>query len=64
MQGGKDEVDGKIEQLKRILTNKRRCELRRKQRIFRKRRKLLTVKAEHPTYIVYDFEADVHTSTH
>eukprot|EP00969_Alexandrium_andersonii_P079527 3506671-Alexandrium_andersonii.AAC.1 len=60
MKGGKDQVDGTIEQLKRILEkSKRRCQLRRKQRACRKKTEGVYRKnAEHPTYIVYDFEAD------
>ena len=65
MKGGKDEVGGNIEQLKRILekANEDGNSEENKEYLERKR-KLFTDKAEHPTYIVYDFEADAHTLTH
>ena len=60
MKGGKDEVDGKIEQLKRILikANEDLNSEENKEYLERKR-KAFTMKAEHQTYIIYDFESDV-----
>ena len=65
MKGGKDEVDGKIEQLKNILSHAGE-DLNAEENInyLERKRKTFKEKAEHPTYIIYDFEADVHTLTH
>ena len=65
MKGGKDEVDGKIDQLKRILEKENEdVNTEENRKYLERKRQLFTEKAEHPTYIVYDFEADVHTLTH
>ena len=65
MKGGKDEVDGKIEQLKRILIKANEDPNSEENMAYLERkRKTFTTKAERQTYIIYDFESDVHTLTH
>ena len=65
MKGGKDEVEGKIEQLKTILIKANEdIDSEENKAYIEGKRQTSTQKAEHPTYIIYDFEADVHSLTH
>ena len=60
MKGGKDEVEGKIEQLKKIvITENEDINSEENKAYIESKREAFTAKSEHPTYIIYDFEADV-----
>ena len=65
MKGGKDEVEGEIEELKRMSALAKE-DLNSEENIqhLERKRETFTAKAEHPTYIIHDFESDVHTLTH
>jgi len=65
MKGGKDEVEGKIEQLRTMLLKaNENPDSEDNASYLEKKRQFYTDKIEHQRYIIYDFEADVASLTH
>ena len=65
MKGGADEVDDHIEKLKYIMErNNDDINTPENQEYLQRKRDTFSTRIEHPKYIIYDFESDVHTLTH
>ena len=65
MKGGEDEIESKKQQVSKLLEqNNEDVNSKENQDYLRRKRYGYKLTIEHPKYIIYDFEADVHTLTH